>query len=294
MYHQPRIAQWPVAYSDGRRQRARYSAITKEAMAISMRHVRSNQVRVPTQSGGVMVHSVRSPYQAGVTDITVSIPDDTDRRKRYPVVYVLPVEKRNENVYGDAMAHIAAQRLYLRHRAIFVMPTFSHLPWYADHPRDRRLRQESHLLRFVLPFIERQYPVRAGASGRFLLGFSKSGWGAFALLLRHPDLFAKAAAWDAPLMKDKPNEFRMRPIFGTQANFDNYRVAGLLEKRAAGFRKGKRLILLGYGNFRQHHRQAHELMLKFGIDHHYRDGPKRKHIWESGWVSEALEMLLGP
>ena len=54
----------------------------------------------------------------------------------------------------------------------------------------------------------------------------------------------------------------------------------------------QRLILTGYGNFRQHHRQAHDLMTRSGILHAYRDGPERKHDWHSGWVEETVGLLL--
>lgn len=155
------------------------------------------------------------------------------------------------------------------------------------------MRQESDLLRVILPCIDKAYPVRTDAASRLLLGFSKSGWGAFSLLLRHPDLFGKAAAWDAPLMMSQPGQYGSGDIFGTQENFEPYQITKLLEKRAADFQTGKRLILLGYGGFREDHRQAHALMQKLKIDHTYQDGPQRKHEWESGWLPEAVSLLFG-
>lgn len=32
-------------------------------------------------------------------------------------------------------------------------------------------------------------------------------------------------------------------------------------------------------------------MLKWGIPHHYVDGPQRKHAWDSGWLPEAVQFL---
>jgi hypothetical protein len=96
-------------------------------------------------------------------------------------------------------------------------------------------------------------------------------------------------------MKDTPDQFGMEGIFGPQENFEKYQITKLLQHRAAELRNGHRLILIGYGNFRQHHQQVHELMTKLGIPHDYRDGPERKHEWHSGWVEEAVELLLkGP
>lgn len=241
---------------------------------------------------GVLVHDVQSPYQAGTTKIRVLLPDTVEKGKKFPVVYLLPVEAGSESRYGDGMKEVKKLDLHNSLRVIFVAPTFSHLPWYADHPTKPDIRQESYFLKVVVPFVEKTYPAKAEASGRLLLGFSKSGWGAWTLLLRHPDTFGKAAAWDAPLMMDKPGMYGNGDIFDTAENFAAYRVSQLLEDNAKQFQKDPRLILLGYGNFREHHKRAHELMDKLKIVHDYRDGPSRKHDWHSGWVKEAAELLL--
>lgn len=241
---------------------------------------------------GFLVHEVRSSYQAKTTQIRVLRPDKLEKGKKYPVVYVLPVEAGTESRYGDGLKEVQKLDLHNKLGAVFVAPTFSHLPWYADHPTKPEVRQETYFLKVVVPFIDQTYPVRAEAEGRRLLGFSKSGWGAWTLLLRHPDVFSKAAAWDAPLMMDKPGEYGSGDIFGTQNNFDGHRVSKLLEDKADKFQKDKRLILLGYGNFRAEHEKAHALMDKLKVAHEYRDGPARKHDWHSGWMKEAVELLV--
>lgn len=242
-------------------------------------------------ANGFLVHEVRSPYQAGTTHIKVLAPDKLEKGQRYPVVFVLPVEAGQESRYGDGLREVKKHDLHNKHQAVFVAPTFSHLPWYADHPTKAEVRQETYFLKVVVPFIEKTYLVQAEAGGRLLLGFSKSGWGAFSLLLRHPDVFGKAAAWDAPLMMEQPNRFGMGDIFGTQENFEKYRITRLLEAQAGKLQE-KRPVLLGYGNFRDHHGKAHALMTKLKISHEHRDGPARKHDWHSGWVREAVESLL--
>ena len=241
---------------------------------------------------GFLVHEVRSPYQAKPTQIRVLLPDKPEQGKKYPVVYVLPVEAGAENRYGDGLNEVKKLDLYDTLSAVFVAPTFSHLPWYADHPTKPEVRQETYFLKVVVPFIDKSYPVRAEAQGRLLLGFSKSGWGAWSLLLRHPDQFGKAAAWDAPLMMDRPGRYGSGDIFGTPDNFERYRVSKLLEDKADEFQKDKRLILLGYGNFRTEHEKAHAVMDELKVAHEYRDGPERQHDWHSGWVKEAVELLV--
>ena len=245
-------------------------------------------------SDGCLIHRVRSAYQSGQTLIKVLLPDRMETGKQYRVLYVLPVEAGDGKHWGDGLLEVKTHDLHNKHRLICVFPTFSHLPWYADHPADPGIRQESYLLKVVVPFVDRTYPAVGKPEGRLLLGFSKSGWGAFSLLLRNPHLFAKAAAWDAPLNEERPNRYGMGPIFGSQENFENYRIAALLEDQAGQLRQRRRLVLLGYDNFRSHHLEIHDRMLALKIPHDYRDGPKRKHQWHSGWVAEAVGLLASP
>ena len=242
--------------------------------------------------GGWYVHRVKSPYQQGETEIRVLMPDNPATGERFPVVYVLPVEAGNEHRYGDGLVETKRHDLHNKYRALFIAPTFSQLPWYADHPTEPAIRQESHFRQVVVPYVEKTYPAIGETKGRFLLGFSKSGWGAWSLLLRHPDFFERAAAWDAPLMLDKPGKYGSGEIFGTVANFANYLISTALRAEAANLRGSKRLVLLGYGNFRQEHRSIHALMEELELPHEYRDGPQRKHDWHSGWVPEAVELLI--
>lgn len=241
---------------------------------------------------GILVYTVTSEYQAGKTAIRVLLPDPPSKSDHYPVVYVLPVEAKDENQYGDGLLEVWRNRLHHEFKAVFVSPTFSHLPWYADHPTDPAIRQETYFLKVVLPFVESHYPVQAVPEGRLLLGFSKSGWGAYSLLLRHPDTFGRAAAWDAPLMLDHPGAFGSSDIFGSQANFESYQVTRLLEARAIELRDRPRLALLGYGNFRCDHETLHDILIDLKVPHVYEDGPQREHTWGSGWLPGAVRWLV--
>lgn len=244
---------------------------------------------VKPNADAIRVHRIVSEHQAGPTEIRVLVPDNFDKAKRYPVVYVLPVEAGLGKVYGDGLAEILTHNLHNKHGVIFVAPTFSHLPWYADHPTNAKIQQETYFIKVVLPFVEKHYPV---SLVRWLLGFSKSGWGAFSLLLRHPDLFTKAVAWDAPVLMTQPNKYGMGEIFGTQANFEKYDIAKQLTARAKNLGKEPRLALIGYANFRTHHVEANSLMKRLGIAHEYRDVKKTPHTWHSGWVVEAVQWLI--
>ncbi len=234
-----------------------------------------------------------SPRQSDETLVRVLLPDRMTPERRYPALYVLPVEPHTEDEWGDPIAELRRFDLANRHEAIVVAPTFSALPWYADHPSEPTLRQESYFLEDVVPLVDREYPTVAAPEGRLLVGFSKSGWGAWSLLLRRPDMFGGAAAWDAPLMQAAPDRYRMGEIFETLENFERYELTRLARARAGWLRLRPRLVLTGYfRNFRQHHVAMHELLEELAIPHAYRDGPMRRHHWESGWLGETARLLM--
>ena len=249
---------------------------------------------VKTDDAGVNVHVIQSKYQAGETRISVLPPDGGDHPRPYRSLYVLPVEAGNGRHWGSAIEEVKEHCIHNKYGLVCVFPTFSDMPWYADHPSDPTIRQESYLLKVVIPFIQNNYPVVAEPEDRLLVGFSKSGWGAYSLLLRHPDVFGRAAAWDAPLTEDRPLRYGMGPIFGNRENFEQYRIFALLEKQANNLQGRPRLILTGYDNFRSHHLAAHRRMDELGISHVWRDGPNRKHHFNSGWLAEAVDLLARP
>jgi S-formylglutathione hydrolase FrmB len=242
--------------------------------------------RQPIQS-----HTVSSEYQESPTKINVLPPDDLERNRRYRVLYVLSVDVGDGMQFGDALGEVRRLELQNRYSLVCVYATFSQTSWYADNPLNPRIRQESYFLQTVLPFVEHEYPLLKETRARLLVGLSKSGWGAFTLLLRHPDLFWKAAAWDAPLDETDPAKWRyFQQKFGTPENLQNYRIDLLLKRRAPELRGSKRLALMGYGLMRDLYVHTHQLMEELRIPHDYVDGPRREHRWDSGWLGDAVRL----
>lgn len=250
---------------------------------------------VQREPDGVRLHRLTTPFQPGETEVLVLLPERVDPEQRQPVLFVLPVEAGRGERWGHGLEEIRRADLHNRHGLICVMPTFAQLPWYADHPNDPLIRQESYLLQAVLPLLRWEYPqARHDREGRLLVGFSKSGWGAWSLLLRHPDQFARAAAWDAPLMLESPGKYGSGPIFGTPENFAGYHLERLLREQPGRLGGPARLIHLGYGNFRTEHERMEHLLTELQLPHVYVDGPQREHHWNSGWLPEAVERLTAP
>jgi len=250
-------------------------------------------VEGPTTRDGILTYTVTSEYLKGPNAIEVLLPEGLETGKRYPVLYILPVERGTGGRWGSGIREAKRTNVHNTLGLVCVAPAFDTTPWYADHPTDPAVRHESYLLKVVLPLIEGRQPVQKRPEGRLLIGFSKSGWGAFSLLLRHPGVFGRAAAWDAPMMEQTPTKYGMAECFGTQANFERYRISDLIEKRAALLKQGPaRLALLGYGNFRDQTEAMHRKMLALGIPHVYDNATRRRHHWESGWFAGAVRRLM--
>ena len=242
----------------------------------------------------IVVHKIKSQDQSGPTEIHVLSPTVPIANQDIRVLYLLPVEKLNEQKWGHALQEIIQHNLHNKLGLLCVYPTFSDRPWFADHPQNASLQQETYLLKCVIPFVERQYGIKSSKEKRLLIGFSKSGYGAWSLLLRHPDIFDKAAAWDAPLMMQQPNQYGMGPIYGNQKNFQKYQISELLKSTGKSLGQRGRLVHGGYANFQSHHQQINTLTKELDLPVHFEQGPLRAHHWNSGWLQTLLFQLAGP
>ncbi len=245
-------------------------------------------------------HSLSSSFQTGPRELRVLLPDGYVPSRRYPVLYVLPVEPEGGHVYGDGLSVLQELDVANRHGLILVQMGFSHTPWYVDHATDPGVRSASHLEQVVVPFVEARYATVAGKDGRLLIGFSKSGWGAFSLILGRPDFWGYAASWDAPLLMSTFH-WDVELAFGTAAQFDAHRPDRLVERLDGPFREESRLVLGGersWGPLRDglpgagHTRGFHELLEQHGIRHAYRNDLGVEHTWNRGWVGPLVDELM--
>ncbi len=249
--------------------------------------------------GGFRTFRIWSPHQADKTTLRILLPDDFDLRRKYRVLYVLPVHEDGLFKHGDGLVEIKKHGFHNQHQLICVAPAFTSKPWYADHDLNSEKLDESHLLKTVIPFVEKRYPVVDDASGRLLIGFSKSGWGSLALLLRNPDVFHRAAAWDSgirvdtgPIQETERAE-RIARDWGTVGNFEANRLSTLIKTRGKELGEDARLFYYNTeGNRATGGVEIHRLMVQQGIPHRYVMEPKRRHAWDSGWIPAAIEFLV--
>lgn len=253
---------------------------------------------VEKDEDGFLLHWLMSPYQAKETSLRVLLPDTIEVGNKYTVLYVLPVHEDGMRNHGDGLIEVQKLNVHNEHQLICVAPAFTTKPWFADHDLNPKKRDESHLLKTVLPFVEANYPVRTDVEGRLLIGFSKSGWGAVTLLLRNPNVFHKAVGWDIGIrvdtgpIEEKERADRIAREWGTIENFEANRISNLVKTRGQDLGNKARLFYYSTEGRRAIGGvEIHRLLLEHEVPHRYVLEPYRKHAWDTGWVAEAVEFL---
>ncbi|MBT5813009.1 MAG: hypothetical protein HOI15_01465 [Opitutales bacterium] len=132
-----------------------------------------------------------------------------------------------------------------------------------------------------------------------MIGFSKSGWGSLSLVLRNPDVFYKAAAWDTGIrvdtgpIEESERVERIAKDWGTEKNFNDHRISKLVESRGADLGDEARLFYFSTEGKRAiGGTRIHQLLVEHGIPHRYVFEPSRVHRWDTGWIPEAVAFLI--
>ena len=248
---------------------------------------------------GIKSFTVLSEYQSGPNELEVLLPDDYSTKNRYPVVYMLPVNIGTTGQWGSSIVEAKKANLQNQYRMIFVAPAYETQPWYGDNPDQPSVRQDSYFLNVVIPFIDKEFSTQSDASGRFLIGFSKAGLGAWGLFLKHLDLFGQVAIFDSylgPPTEEQWNTWGFKATYGSRANYDNYDPLTLLEKTKTILQsEPRRITLLGGGpGSRVGVDLYHTKLQDDKIPYIYIQGSYMEHNWYSGWLPLAVAGMAYP
>jgi hypothetical protein len=256
----------------------------------------SMMVGAPTiDENGVKYYPVTSIYQ-GIRPLIVRVLEPTRPApgKPHRLLFVLPVGVGVENLnsrWGDGLEELRILDVPNRFNMTLIAPSFSYEPWYGDNALDPTHDMESFVVRDLVPFGETFAKDRG--TPRLLIGFSKSGNGALDLILRHPDVFDKAAVWDCPAQTSSLSAFGLlKANFGTQKNFDRYDIPALVAGNPEPFQHEIRFWIGGdQAVFTADMIKLHDELLAASIPHIWSPGATRLHNWYSGWLIGAIEGL---
>ena len=130
---------------------------------------------------------------------------DTEKTRRYPVLYFLHGLGDNEQMFFHSAGWNLVQDLWERHQLgefLIVMPAGGSSFYINSLGGD--FRYEDFFLREFLPMVEKRYRVRTGRAFRAMGGISMGGYGALRMAFWHPDLFGSVSAHSAMLLERLP------------------------------------------------------------------------------------------
>lgn len=246
-------------------------------------------------SRGIATYSVISATNSGGPHLLrVLRPARPSPGVAHNFLFALPVEDGLKSVYGDGLHTLQSLDVQNEYNVTIIEPSFGIEPWYADNPDEPDARHETFMTRELIPWVRATLAI-TGDEQNWLIGFSKSGLGGQALLLRHPDLFNLVASWDFPADMSTHDEYGpgSANCYGTDANFQaNYRLTNqFVGARRTPFLQHCR-IWIGQGPIFMSSVSRYESMLAAaGIRYAARAALDSPHRWDGGWLPAALAGL---
>ena len=131
-----------------------------------------------------------SPAVERMMKFDIVLPSDYwETENRYPVLYLLHGFMQNYTVWGRNLA----AGFYARNLddLILVLPDGGN-SWYVNYAvsEDGQSNNwEDHIVEDVIAYVDNNFRTEACREGRAISGLSMGGFGAFALGLRHPEMF---------------------------------------------------------------------------------------------------------
>ena len=130
---------------------------------------------------------------------------DSDKARRYPVLYFLHGLGQNEQAMVDSGGWNLTQDMWEQTQIgefLIVAPDGDRS--FFINSLDGKRPYEDFFVGELMPFIESHYRTKEGRHDRGIAGISMGGYGALHLALRHPDLFGSVSANSAALIANPP------------------------------------------------------------------------------------------
>lgn len=255
-----------------------------------------------TDANGVQWYQATSPHNGpDPTTLRVLVPTNPTPGVPHRFIYVLPVDTgvQLQSEFGDGMEELRTLDIANAYNATIIAPSFTVTPWYGNHSSDTNRQYETFLVQDLVPWV-RTNLAESGHEEHWLLGFSKSGFGAVNLLFRNPSVFNFAAAWDFPAGQPDASIWGMLDNYGTEDNFqNNYRLTDdWILGHKQPFVPANRLWLSQDFVTYQGTPTFHDEVMDFAarlqaqqVQFLMGGGADRIHAWFSGWVPEAVAGL---
>ncbi len=252
-----------------------------------------------TDANGAQVYDVTWNDQGNHPfAVRVLVPTDPNTNYAHSFLYALPVESGlTGQSLGDGLNELESLNVENQYNTTIIEPIFPMYSWYADNPNDATINYETFVADILPQWVDSHFST-TGNEQNLLIGFSKSGYGAVDLLLKHPNVFSAAAAFDFPADMTTYNGLGSSTAddYGTQANFqNNYELdQSFIDTYQAPFTTQDRLWISGGPLYASQVADFNNLLTSQGVlDTFSTTQTGDAHTWSGGWVSGAVAGLFG-
>ena len=135
--------------------------------------------------------------------------------------------------------------------------------------------------------------IRAlGKTPATLIGFSKSGLGAWNIARTLPDRVACTIIFDAPVARDILPPWGTGPFYENDLAWQEDLPIRTIPDFQAVMPKEHLLVLISGANFHDEMCMLSNALLKRGVPHVFLPRPDLKHHWQSGWIEAGLNEMV--
>src|SRR5262245_65091521 len=227
--------------------------------------------------------------------VRVLAPDHPSTDYAHSFLYALPVEGGlAQSTWGSGLDELRQLGVENQYDATIIEPIFPIDPWYADNPLDATIDFETFMATLLPAWVNSNFAT-SGTEDDLLIGFSKSGYGALDLLIKHPDVFDAVAAWDFPADMAAYTDYGASANYGIDTNFqNNYRLTGtFIDTWKAPFNTEDRILISEGSVFATQVADFDALLTSYGVEHTLLTQTSDAHNWSGGWLSDAVSGLYG-
>jgi len=182
----------------------------------------------------------------------------------------LPATESSQTQYG-----VVPQHLDQFPEAVVHTVNFPHLVWYNSSVQAEAIAQ-----------------IRAlGLSSFVLIGFSKSGLGAWNITRQMPDLVSATIIFDSPMTRESLPSWGTSPFYQDDLAWQKDLPANSIDHFCDVTKKDHQLILISSSSF---HNEMLELSTQLedrNYSHHFLNRHDLEHHWNSGWIEDGLNLL---
>jgi pimeloyl-ACP methyl ester carboxylesterase len=183
----------------------------------------------------------------------------------------LPATEPTDRTYGEVPEKIDGRPEALCHEI-----QYPELVWYNKRVRDEAIAQ-----------------IRAfNVSPVVLVGFSKSGLGAWNIARTIPDLVSATIIFDAPVARETLPPWGTGPFYEDDSSWQEDLPLRTIEDFQSVMPGTHQLVLISGPGFHNEMCFLSDELTKIGLRHAFLSRPHRKHHWNSGWIEEGLKELV--